>query len=364
MDKKSEEKIKERTEESTEKKDIFKIWVDSYSSVSKTWEDSYLNIYKPWIESTGKIFEKAVELPKEVSTEKYKEFFDEWVKTYQNTSGKFYPFTMQKYDRETLEKFIKSSEESAKLFKSWAEELEVNSRKTEEMFTSSTDPEKYREFHDMWMKSYEKIYDELLAIPTMESSKDIFESYSGLPSIYFKNYTQMSKLWKNSYMDLYTPWADSMQKLSVKMMEISRGEASSETYKEFYDLWMNTYQETYGRMFNAQSIKPSKQMLEKFLQSTNVYLKMYKSWMAVLEKTSGKIGELSKRTNDPDAYKEYYNTWIKMYEKAFDDFFEQMPVVDPMKKMIEPVKNVSKIYGDTFINMSNMWLKALPTSSV
>ena len=364
MNNKSEEKTKERTDESAEKKDIFKIWVDSYSSVSKTWEDSYINIYKPWIESTGKLFEKAVDISKEASAEKYKEFFDEWVKTYQNTLNKFYPLTMQNYDRETLEKFIKSSEESAKLFKSWAEELEKNSHKTEEMFKSSTDPEKYREFHDMWMKSYEKIYDELLAILTMESARDIFESYSGLPSIYFKNYVQMSKLWKNSYTDLYTPWADSMQKLSGKMMEIARGEASTETYKEFYNLWMNTYQETYGRIFNIQSIQPSKEMMENFTQSTNVYLKMYKSWMDVLEKMSEKTRELSRHTTDPDAYKEFYNTWVKMYEKAFDDFFEYMPVMGPMKKMIEPVKNVSKIYTDTFANMPNMWIKAFPTSSV
>lgn len=364
MVKKSERGKEERKEEGAEKKDIFKIWADSYSAVSKTWEDSYINMYKPWIESTGRLFEKAGELSKEVSAEKYKEFFDEWMKTYQNSSGRVFPLTLWKYDRETLEKFIKSSDESAQLFKSWAAELEENSHKTQEMFASSTDPEKYREFHDMWMKSYEKIYDELLAIPTMESTRDIFESYSGIPNFYFKNCAHMSKLWKNSYMNLYTPWADSMQKLSGKMMEIARGEPGTQTYKEFYDMWMNTYQETYGRMFNVQSIKPSKEMLENFLQSTNVYLDMYKSWMEVLEKMSEKTRELSKHTNEPDAYKEYYNTLIKIYEKAFDDFFENMPLVGPMKKMMEPVKNVSRIYTDTFIDMSKMWLRTFPIGRV
>lgn len=363
MYKKSEEKI-ERTEESAERKDIFKIWVDSYSAVSKTWEDSYTNIYKPWIESTGKLFEKAVDISKEASAEKYKGFFDEWVKTCQNTYDKLYPQSMQKHDRATLEKFIKNSEESAKLFKSWAEELEENTRKTEEMFSSTTDPEKYREFHDMWVKSYQKIYNELLDIPNMESAKDIFASYSGIPSIYFKNFVQMSRVWRNSFSDLYMPWADSMQKLSGKMMDLTSGEANSETYKEFFNLWMNTYQETYGRIFNIQSIKPSKEMMENFTQSTNVYLKMYKSWIDVLEKMSERTRELSKQTTDPNAYKEFYNTWIKMYEKAFDDFFEYMPAMGPMKKMIEPVKNVSKIYTDSFANMPNMWMKAVPTSSV
>ncbi len=362
MVKKTEGRKEETKEERAEKKDIFRIWADSNSALSKTWEDSYMNVYKPWIESTGKLIEKAIDLSKEVSAEKYKEFFDEWVKTYQDTSSRFYPRTMRKYDRETLEKFVKSSEESARLFKSWAADLEENSQKTREMFESSTDPEKYRAIHDMWMKSYEKIYDDLLAIPTMESTSDIFESYSGIPNIYFKNCAQMSKLWKNSYMNLYMPWADSMLKLSGKVTEIAKGEASSQTYKEFYDLWMNTYQETYGRMFNIQSVKPSKEMLENFLQSTNVYLNMYRSWMEVLEKMSEKSRELSRHTSDPEAYQEFYNTWMKMYEKAFDDFFDNMPLVGPMKKVMEPVKNASRIYMDTFIDMSNMWLRAAPAS--
>jgi uncharacterized membrane-anchored protein YhcB (DUF1043 family) len=364
MVKKSEGRKEEQKEEQAEKKDMSRIWADSYSAIAKSWEDSYINVYRPWIESTEKLIEKSVDLSKDVSAEKYKEFFDEWVNMYQNTSGRFYPIMMWKYDRETLEKFMKSSKESSQLFKSWAEELEENSHKTEEMLTSSNDPEKYREIHNMWMKSYEKIYDQLLMIPTMESTRDIFESYSGIPNVYFRNCAQMSKLWKNSYMDLYTPMADSMLKLSGKMTEIIRGEASSETYRDFYNLWMNTYQETYGRIFNIQSLKPSKEMLENFFQSTNVYLNMYKSWMEVLEKMSEKTRELSKHTNDPEAYQEFYNTWLKMYEKAFEDFFENMPLIDPMKKAMEPVKNVSRIYTDSFLNMSNMWLRGFPANRV
>lgn len=51
-----------KREDSGEKKDIFKVWVDSYTSVSKMWEESYVNLYKPWIESTAEMFEKAVDL--------------------------------------------------------------------------------------------------------------------------------------------------------------------------------------------------------------------------------------------------------------------------------------------------------------
>jgi hypothetical protein len=197
----------------------------------------------------------------------------------------------------------------------------------------------------------------------MESTKEVFENYSGIPNIYMRNIAQMSKLWRDSYVNLYGPWVDSMIRLSGKMADISGGYATPEAYKEFYSLWMNTYKETIGKIVNVQPAGLSKEMLENFLKSTEIYLTLYKSWISALEKMSEKTRDLSMRTTDPEAYKEFYNLWIKTYEKAFDDFFENMPAVGPMKNMMEPAKKAAKIYVDMFINMSNMWLKPAVSSS-
>jgi hypothetical protein len=187
-------------------------------------------------------------------------------------------------------------------------------------------------------------------------TKEIFEKYTGIPDIYLGSFLQMSKLWKNTYVKLYGPWIESMQKLSRKMTEISRGDAGPEAYKEFYNMLMDTYQETYGK--HIQSIQSSKDLFENFMQSNNIYLNMYKSWIAALEKMSKKAEELSKQTAYPEAYKEFYDLWIKMYEKAFDSFFEDMPMAGPMKEMMEPVKSMAKIYTDAFARMSKMWVKS------
>ncbi len=340
-----------------EKKDIFKTWADSYTAVSKMLEDSYLKLYKPWIESTGEMFDKAALLSTDAAPEKHKEFYDEWVKIYQNSFGKFYPIPTIESNKETLEKLLASSEESNKLYRSWIAELEENSRKTKEILQGEPDPVKYKECYDLWIKSYEKIFDEFLTLPAMESTKEIFEKYTGVPDIYFGSFVQMSKLWKKSYAQLCGPLNESMLKLSGKMAEISRGDAGQEAYKEFYTLWMDTYQELYGK--HIQSMEPSREMFEHFIQSTNIYVSMYKSWIAALEKMSEKAKEMSKQTSDPEAYKEFYNLWVKMYEKAFDSFFEDMPTVGgPMKDIMEPVKIMAKMYADTFTKMSKMWIKS------
>ena len=126
-------KTEERKDINKENKDIFKIWAGSYTAVSKMWEDSYLKLYTPWLQSTGEQFEKLVELSKDASPEKYKEFYDLWVKTCQNNSGKFFQIPTLESNKETFEKLLISSEESNKIYRSWIAELEENSRATREV---------------------------------------------------------------------------------------------------------------------------------------------------------------------------------------------------------------------------------------
>ncbi|WP_218837890.1 hypothetical protein, partial [Candidatus Methanoperedens nitratireducens] len=194
-------------------------------------------------------------------------------------------------------------------------------------------------------------------LPLRQNMKDIFENITGTPDIYSEAFEQISKLWKDSYTKLYVPYTNSLLKLSMKSAEISRGNANPEAYKEFYTLWMNTYQETYGRLFDTQSMRPSKEVLEYFVQSENVNLNLYKSWIATLGKLSQKAEELSKQRPDPEAHKELYNLWAKMYGKAFDNFFENTPTFSPFKEIMEPVRNAAKIYADTFTGMSRIWAK-------
>jgi len=357
MVKKSEGSKEELKEESAEKKDISKTWADNYTAFSKMWEDSYSKLYKPWIESTGEIFKKTALLSKEATPQKYREFYDEWIKTYQNTFGKFYPIPTPESNKETLEKFLLSAEGYNKLYRSWIEELEDNSRKTKEILSGNPDPAKYKECHDMWIKSYEKIFDELMELPAQESTKEIFGNYMIIPDIYSESFLQMSKLWKNSYEQLCKPLNESMMTLSGKMAEITRGDADPETYKEFYTLWMDTYNEIYGKY--VKSAEPTGEMFGHFVESTNIYLPMYKSWIAALEKMSEKAKDMSTQTSDPEAFKEFNNLWLKMYEQAFDSFFEDMPTVrGPMKEIMEPVKIMAKMYADTFVKMSKMWVKS------
>ncbi|MBU4075215.1 MAG: hypothetical protein KKI06_00610 [Euryarchaeota archaeon] len=336
MVKKSEERKDIHKEDiHTEKNNSSKTCEDSYTAVSKMWEDSYLKLYKPWFESTEALFGKAFELSKDAAPETYKEFYGEWMKTSQNSLGKFYQIPTLESNKETFEKLLVSAEESNKIYTSMIAELNENSRATREVLQCEADPAKYKEVYDMWIKSYGKMLNELLTLPMRQNMKEIFENITGTPDIYSEAFEQMSKIWKDSYAKLYVPYTDSMLKLSMKSADISRGNASPESYKEFHTLWMNTFQELYGRLFDTQSMRPSKEILEYFEHSGSVNLNLYKSWTATLG---------------------------KLYGKAFDNFFENTPTFSPFAEIMEPVKDAAKIYTDTFSNMSNIWVKSYQPS--
>ncbi|VVB85874.1 Poly(R)-hydroxyalkanoic acid synthase subunit (PHA_synth_III_E) [uncultured archaeon] len=356
--KEQERPAKEMRGEGEEKRDISQAVSGSYAAVSRMLEDSFTNLQKPWIDSTVELFNKAAELSRNATPENYKAFYDEWMKTYQNTFGKLYPSMTRQLDKETLEKLKESAEESKALFQSWISMLDENSRKTQELLQGTPDAGKYRELYNMWTRTYGKIFQDFIEMPTKGNTGAVFETYGGMPNIYFKNFAQIAKLWNDSYLNMFRPWVDSMLSFSDKMAELSKGETKPEAYKEFYNLWIDTYRNTYGRLFNIQSVRSaSKEMTDSFVKSMEVNLNIYNSWVSALEKISQKTTDISKQAARPEAYKEPYNAWVSMYERAFDDFFTYVPVMSPVKPMMEPVKNAARAYTDMFTSMSGMWMR-------
>src|SRR5659263_159813 len=187
------------------------------------------------------------------------------------------------------------------------------------------------------------------------------EEKKDISQIMFGSYTAVSSMWQDSCLKLYKTWFESTNTLLEKAYLLSK-DTTPEQYKEFYTLWMDAYHETYGNLF-VQSMPPSKEVLEYFFQSANRNLNLYKSWISTFEKLSQKAKELSKQTADTDANKEFYDLWAKTYVKAFDNFFVNRPIARPFEEFLEPVKNATRLYADTFTILSKMWMKSYSCST-
>jgi len=359
-----ENKIKETKNANDESGNIFNTWIGSYMAISKMWEESYIRLYKPWLESTSALFEKAIDASNTNSPEKYREFYVEWTKTFQGRLERSTQAPNLETNKKALEKLLESAKKSTDICKSWTIELEENSKKTREILQGKPDPVKYKEAYDIWIKSYANMFDGLLTLPFRENIREMFETYTGMPDIYSDTFVKISKLWNDSYIKLYGTWADALVDLSKKSEEISKGNVGPDAYKEFYSLWINIYQQTYGKFLNVQSIQNPKEgeeqlkvAFENFAQSTTVYTNLCKSWVETLNKLSEKATELSfsKKVSGQDAQKEVCALWVRVYQKAFDSIFDNMPVANPFKDTFAPVKDAAKMYVDTLTRMSDVW---------
>lgn len=347
-----------RARPADERRDLFRMWTDGYTTMTKMWEESYANLYNPWVESAGKLFDRAVDLAKEQTPDKYKDFYEELNKLQQNTVAKFYA-PRAAGDKQTLERLAESAKRSSDMMRSWSDELNDNAKRTRDILASGARPEDYREFYEMWTRSYEKMFDQMMGMMTSEESQEVFEAYTGMPSAYMKNIAEMSKLWRESWKELYSPIMDSMVKLSQKAAQLSRGTNDPDAYRDFYDQWMNTYKEAYSRLWNFQLDGPSKNAVETMLRSTDSAMNIYKSWVAALEKMQSKMRDVMTRSTDPNVYKEFYELWVTTYEKAFDDLFEHMPMLEEMRPIMEPMKRVARMQLEAYNNMSKLWIDAI-----
>jgi len=366
MVEKIEDKKKDIKNGNEETGSIFNTWIGSYMAISKMWEESYIRLYKPWLETTSVLFEKAIEASSSNSPEKYREFYNEWTKTFQGKLDRMTKVNNLDDNKKALEKLLINAEKSTDICKSWATELEANSKRTREILQGTPDPVKYKEAYDLWIKSYAKIFDGLLTLPFRENVRDMFENYTGMPDIYSDTFARISKLWNDSYMKLYGTWADALVDLSKKSEEISKGNVDPDAYREFYSLWTNVYQQTYGKFLNIEAMQNPKEgeaqlkaAFENFAQSTTTCSDLVKSWITALNKLSEKSMELSEQANNQDAHKELCNLWVRIYQKAFDSIFENMPVATPFKDTLAPVKDATKMYVDALTKMSDAWTQSV-----
>jgi len=348
-------KSEEHKETNEGMKNIINTWTSESNEFLRVWGESNLKLYQPMIDFVGDESLRMTDMSMNATPKEYKELYDNWMKTYRNSFGKVYPAPISS-PKEALEDLIKCANDSNKVYMSWVEEFEENSKRTSDVLNDGMDPAKYRDCYQSWLKTYEKVSNDMNDNPAIRYQKEIFSNYTGIPDFGSGSFSKMAKQMQELYVKLYIPSEDSIVKISQDLAKISKGEAKPETYKEFYDLWMNTYNETFSKMFDPHTMKPSKEMLDSLKESMDISLNMVKSWTEVLEKMSEKMHDQSKFMNDPDAFKEFYNLWIKMFEKSSEGIFESVPLVSPLKEMMEPIKSACKIYVQTSIKMSRMWM--------
>jgi hypothetical protein len=197
-----------------------------------------------------------------------------------------------------------------------------------------------------------------------EQSNDIYK-------VWAENYTDFLKMCSDSYREFYEEWIKTYQNSFGKFYPIPAMDSGKEAakYKECYDMWISTYEKMFDDFISLPIMKSVRENIgnytgipdiysETYMQMTKLcrdsYSKLYMPWEESALTLSEKASEIAKGNVNPETYKEFCDLWVKMYEKAFDTFFEDMPMVGPMKDTMESVKVAAKTYADAYVKMSRI----------
>ncbi|MCX9012662.1 MAG: hypothetical protein OIN66_16275 [Candidatus Methanoperedens sp.] len=116
-----------------------------------------------------------------------------------------------------------------------------------------------------------------------------------------------------------------MDKTSVK--------SSVELTHEFFDMWLKTYESTYGRLLEVPAVGPMRERSEKAMRSFSVSVNLYTAWLESLVNFQNVFIEAMRRTREkmvtemegeikPEVYKDFYRVWIETYSETFKEFLK------------------------------------------
>jgi class III poly(R)-hydroxyalkanoic acid synthase PhaE subunit len=101
--------------------------------------------------------------------------------------------------------------------------------------------ESAREFYDQWLKTYKATTGRLVEMPAVgparEKSEKMMKGFSTFVNLYAAGMDTSS--------NLQSVFMEAMRKVQEKTAKDMEGEISPEKYKEFYNIWIETYSETF-----------------------------------------------------------------------------------------------------------------------
>jgi hypothetical protein len=121
--------------------------------------------------------------------------------------------------------------------------------------------------------------------------------------------------------------------------------SSFESTQEFFDLWLKTYEATFGRLVEMPAMGPAREKSEKMMKGFSTFVELYTTWMdsnvnfqsvfmeamrRMREKTATEMeGEIS-----PEKYKDFYKIWIETYSETFKEFLKSGHFASDMGKLM------------------------------
>ena len=112
------------------------------------------------------------------------------------------------------------------------------------------------------------------------------------------------------------------------MKETIAEKTGFESTQEVLDLWLKTYEETFGKFLKAPAVGPAREKTEKMIQGIPYFANYYTSLMNTNANFQSVFAEAMNKTPEkiaaqkPESPRDYYSIWLETYSDTFKEFLK------------------------------------------
>ena len=143
--------------------------------------------------------------------------------------------------------------------------------------------------------------------------------------------------------------------------------------QEFFDMWMDSYQSTFGKLTQVPAFGPIREKQEKMMKGFPVYTNLYCTWAdstinfqtiftEAMKKTYEKMVTKSKGNLTVENYKDFYKVWLDTYSETLKEFTKSGHYTHDMGKLMTHFMDFQK-YNKEMIEENILKPGNIPTKT-
>ena len=178
----------------------------------------------------------------------------------------------------------------------------------------------------------------------------------------FQGSIEVNKAFNDTMQNFTRPWMESFDNLQDSTNRAVQGDQSA--LNDFFRTWHETFQDSYGKLFNIPAMGFSRETNEKIQKSIEAYLEyvystnefslsLYKVGYDAMDKLMSKIQEENEKGNPPKTFKEFYDLWIETNEEVYLNLFNQESFAKMLGNLVDAGVTFKRRYDDLVMEALN-----------
>jgi len=164
-----------------------------------------------------------------------------------------------------------------------------------DMFIGDDSGENYKEYTSSWYRSLQESIGKIINIPAMGPTREVQEKIQKA----IDSFAKMEEAWNYFSAVLHKPWTESINKVSQKILDLSKKKIKVKSFKEIFNYWIEISVETFEKVFRSDGFTISLNLL---MENT---LDFWAKYQDILEEYF-KYMPVPTKTDMNEVYKEIY----------------------------------------------------------